>query len=52
VHNLPDLWSNMGKPSPKYVIDFDKDMEHIAVELKVSEMIQSIMFLFNCIFFF
>ncbi|KAI8097340.1 Extradiol ring-cleavage dioxygenase, class III enzyme, subunit B [Halteromyces radiatus] len=32
VHNLRDLWTSMGKPSPKYVIDFDKDMEKIAVE--------------------
>jgi hypothetical protein len=26
----------MGKPSPKYVMDFDKEMETIAVGLTVS----------------
>ncbi|ORZ21403.1 aromatic ring-opening dioxygenase LigB subunit [Absidia repens] len=37
VHNLRDLWSGMGKASPNYVLDFDKEMEHIAVELPVDE---------------
>jgi aromatic ring-opening dioxygenase catalytic subunit (LigB family) len=36
VHNLRELWHNMGKPSPKYVMDFDKEMETIAVGLTVS----------------
>ncbi|KAI9498988.1 Extradiol ring-cleavage dioxygenase, class III enzyme, subunit B [Zychaea mexicana] len=31
VHNLRLLWSNMDKPSPQFVVDFDKDMEKIAV---------------------
>ena len=30
VHNLRLLWSNMDKPSPQWVIDFDKDMEKAA----------------------
>ncbi|CAO3588118.1 unnamed protein product [Absidia cylindrospora] len=37
VHNLQDLFTNMGKPTPKYVLDFDKEMEHIAVELSGDE---------------
>ncbi|KAI8888202.1 Extradiol aromatic ring-opening dioxygenase [Backusella circina FSU 941] len=30
VHNLRELWTYGDKPSPKWVADFDKDMEEIA----------------------
>ncbi|KAI8150031.1 aromatic ring-opening dioxygenase LigB subunit [Fennellomyces sp. T-0311] len=33
VHNLRLLYSSMGKPSPQFVIDFDKDMEKAACGL-------------------
>lgn len=33
VHNLSQLWTYGDKPSPKFVVDFDKDMENIAVKL-------------------
>ncbi|KAI8341239.1 Extradiol ring-cleavage dioxygenase, class III enzyme, subunit B [Chlamydoabsidia padenii] len=37
VHNLRDLWSGIGKPSPKYVVDFEKELDKIAVEMTGSE---------------
>ncbi|GAA5799839.1 hypothetical protein HPULCUR_005258 [Helicostylum pulchrum] len=30
VHNLQQLWKHVNKPSPKFVQDFDKEMENIA----------------------
>ncbi|KAI8091315.1 aromatic ring-opening dioxygenase LigB subunit [Gilbertella persicaria] len=30
VHNLSTLWTYGDKPSPKYVVDFDKDLQDIA----------------------
>ncbi|KAF1806130.1 putative aromatic ring-opening dioxygenase LigB subunit [Mucor lusitanicus] len=37
VHNLSTLWSYGDKPSPKFVHDFDKDMENIACRFTAKE---------------
>lgn len=36
VHNLRGLWSFAGKPTPSFVIDFDKQMEKLACTQIVS----------------
>jgi 4,5-DOPA dioxygenase extradiol len=37
VHNLQQLWTFADKPSPKFVMDFDKEMEAIACKLTGEE---------------
>lgn len=37
VHNLSTLWTYGDKPSPKFVHDFDKDMENIACRFTAEE---------------
>lgn len=36
VHNLRGLWTYGNRPSPQFVIDFDKDMEKYACGMTVS----------------
>lgn len=37
VHNLQTLWNYVDKPVPRFVVDFDKDMEAIACKLTGTE---------------
>lgn len=37
VHNLQTLWTYADKPSPKFVADFDKEMETIACKFTGEE---------------
>ena len=34
THNLRDLGMYINQPSPKYVIDFDKQLEEVAVQFQ------------------
>ncbi|KAI9310278.1 aromatic ring-opening dioxygenase LigB subunit [Dichotomocladium elegans] len=37
VHNLRGLWSFANKPTPQFVLEFDKDMEKLTVEMTGQE---------------
>lgn len=37
VHNLRELWSTANKPTPKFVLDFDRELDTVACWLTVSK---------------
>lgn len=37
VHNLRELWTTANKPSPKFVLDFDRELDTVACQLTVSD---------------
>ncbi|KAG1445084.1 hypothetical protein G6F55_012089 [Rhizopus delemar] len=37
VHNLRELWTTANKPSPKFVLDFDRELDTVACQLTGEE---------------